>query len=87
MDAIQSVCVIGCGAAGLACVRHLSQRNHQLSVDAYEQTNTIGGQWNYSDNVGDDCNGLPLHSSMYKNMRYSFVLIVRYIFVYELSFI
>ncbi|KAL0123019.1 hypothetical protein PUN28_007568 [Cardiocondyla obscurior] len=62
------VCVIGAGAAGLCAVRHL-MANTIFEVTAYEQTNDIGGTWVYNEQVGFDENSLPIHSSMYQNLR------------------
>ncbi|XP_071563657.1 uncharacterized protein [Temnothorax nylanderi] len=62
------VCVIGAGAAGLCAVRHLAA-NTIFEVTAYEQTNDIGGTWVYKEQIGLDDNGLPIHSSMYQNLR------------------
>lgn len=63
------VCVIGAGAAGLCALRHLAA-NTIFEVRAYEQTNDIGGTWVYKEQVGLDENGLPIHSSMYQNLRF-----------------
>ncbi|UXI15348.1 Vacuolar protein sorting-associated protein 45 [Sarcoptes scabiei] len=64
-----SVCIVGIGAAGLCSLRHFSQRLDLFDIDAYEQTDDIGGTWNYTDHIGfDPKNGLPVHSSMYKNL-------------------
>ncbi|XP_014291490.1 uncharacterized protein [Halyomorpha halys] len=65
----QRVCVIGCGAAGLAAARHLSASPELFEVVVYEQTSQIGGTWVYTDKVGQDEYGLPIHTSMYKNLR------------------
>jgi len=65
----RKVAVIGCGAAGLVALRHLSTRLDVFELVAFEQTSTIGGTWNYTDHVGSDENGLPIHSSMYKHLR------------------
>ncbi|XP_011635501.1 flavin-containing monooxygenase FMO GS-OX-like 2 isoform X1 [Pogonomyrmex barbatus] len=62
------VCVIGAGAAGLCAIRHLAA-NMTFEITAYEQTNEIGGTWVYKEQVGLDENGLPIHSSMYQNLR------------------
>ncbi|EZA52799.1 hypothetical protein DMN91_008805 [Ooceraea biroi] len=64
----KKVCVIGAGAAGLCAARHLAA-NAKFEVTVYEQTNEVGGTWVYKEQVGLDENGLPIHSSMYKNMR------------------
>lgn len=63
------VAVIGCGVAGLAMGKHLIVRSDKFSVTIYEQTSSIGGTWVYTDRIGIDDNGSPLHSSMYKNLR------------------
>lgn len=66
------VCVIGGGAAGLCAVRHLAG-NSKFEITAYEQTSEIGGTWVYMEQVGLDENGLPIHSSMYQNLRFDSV--------------
>lgn len=66
------VCVIGAGAAGLCAVKHLAA-NTIFEITAYEQTNDIGGTWVYKEQVGLDENGLPIHSSMYQNLRFDVV--------------
>jgi len=66
------VCVIGVGAAGLCAIRHLST-NTIFKITSYEQTNDIGGTWVYKEQVGLDENGLPIHSSMYQNLRFDIV--------------
>ncbi|XP_078609484.1 uncharacterized protein LOC144880836 isoform X1 [Branchiostoma floridae x Branchiostoma japonicum] len=63
------VAVIGAGAAGLCAARHLSARPDQFVPTVYEQTDRVGGTWVYTDRVGTDEHGLPVHSSMYKNLR------------------
>ncbi|CAL1685616.1 unnamed protein product [Lasius platythorax] len=62
------VCVIGAGAAGLCAIRHLAA-NVKFETTVYEQTNEIGGTWVYKEQIGLDANGLPIHSSMYQNLR------------------
>ena len=59
-----SVAVIGAGAAGLCAARHLSvaAASHDLRIKVFEQTDNIGGTWVYTDNVGTDTHGLPVHS-------------------------
>lgn len=69
-DSRTEVCIVGAGAAGLCALRHFGARPETFSVCAYEQTRFVGGTWRYSDKVGLDDNGLPIHSSMYKNLRF-----------------
>ena len=66
---MKRVAVIGAGPGGLAVLRHLSTKPELYSLKAYEKSSTIGGQWNYSDASGKDENGLPVHSSIYRNLR------------------
>lgn len=64
------VCVIGAGAAGLCALRHFSSDTATFELAAFEQTDHIGGTWVYNENVGVDMtNRLPIHSSMYENLR------------------
>lgn len=63
------VCVIGAGAGGLNALRHLTAKPHIFKAVAYEQTSVIGGTWVYTENTEVDEHGLPVHSSMYKNLR------------------
>ncbi|XP_053975696.1 uncharacterized protein LOC128874712 [Hylaeus volcanicus] len=64
----KKVCVVGAGAAGLCAARHLAG-NLNFEVNVYEQTNDIGGTWVYKEETGLDENGLPIHSSMYRDLR------------------
>ncbi|KAK3913651.1 Flavin-containing monooxygenase FMO GS-OX1 [Frankliniella fusca] len=61
------VAVIGAGAAGLCAARHLSAAGVPCTV--FEQTGHVGGTWVYNERVGLDQFGLPVHSSMYRNLR------------------
>lgn len=64
------VAVIGCGAAGLSALRHLVSKPDLYEVTGFEQLSGVGGTWRYTDTVGTYENGLPVQSSMYKNLRY-----------------
>lgn len=63
------VCVIGAGAAGLCAARHLLVEPTVSQVDILEQADQLGGTWVYTEKVGYDDFGLPIHSSMYKSLR------------------
>ena len=63
------VAVVGAGAAGLCALRHLSARPSLFTPVAYELSKEAGGTWVYTDDVGTDANGQPIHCSMYKNLR------------------
>ena len=63
------VCVIGGGAAGLCAARHLKATADFIPV-VYEQSSEIGGTWVYDPKTGiDPLTQLPIHSSMYQNMK------------------
>ena len=64
------VCVIGAGAAGLCAARHLLAATPGVTPVVFEQSGVLGGTWVYTDEVGrEGRHGLPIHSSMYKNLR------------------
>ena len=63
------VCVIGSGAAGLCVARHLTDQSDLFEVVVYEQTNLVGGTWNYNKRIGTDEKGHRIHSSMYQNLK------------------
>lgn len=64
------VCVIGAGAAGLCALRHLAADPATFEPAAFEQTDHLGGTWVYNERVGIDAkNQIPIHSSMYENLR------------------
>ncbi|XP_037302469.1 senecionine N-oxygenase-like, partial [Manduca sexta] len=65
--AAKRVCVIGAGVAGLASARYLKEEGINFTV--LESTRYVGGTWRYDPRVGTDENGLPLHTSMYSNLR------------------
>ena len=61
----------GAGAAGLCAARHLSAlpAPQALRLRVFEQAETVGGTWVYTDTVDRDTRGNPVHSSMYRNLR------------------
>ena len=63
------IAIVGGGVAGLVVARHAVARPETYSVNLFEQTGDIGGTWVYTDETETDKNGLPVHSSMYKNLR------------------
>ena len=77
------VAVVGAGAAGLAALRHLQARPEHFRPVAFEQSNQIGGTWAYTDRVGADDNGLPIHSSIYKGLVYVAVCTASSIFSFR----
>ena len=63
------VAVIGGGAAGLCAARYLSAKPDVFQAVVYEQSEQIGGTWVYTDDIGTDKYGQPIHSSMYSQLR------------------
>lgn len=75
------IAVIGAGAAGLAALRHCTSGTYGDQVVCYEKTDQIGGTWVYREETGFDRYGLPIHTSMYKSLRYgAFFLQATFIF-------
>lgn len=65
----KKVAVIGGGAAGLCAARHCTASKVWGGVTVFEQTSQLGGTWVYTEETGVDRFGLPVHTSMYKNLR------------------
>ncbi|XP_051884476.1 uncharacterized protein zgc:77439 [Pristis pectinata] len=64
------VAVIGAGASGLCAARHLLAKPHVFAPPVvYEQSDCVGGTWVYNERTGNDDYGLPIHSSMYRDLR------------------
>lgn len=67
---LRSVCVIGSGAAGLCALRHFSSKPDCFDrIVCYEQSDRVGGTWNYTEQTGLDQHGLPILSSMYRDLQ------------------
>ena len=64
------VCIIGSGAAGLCAIRNFSRHLDKFDIEAFEKTNSVGGTWFYNEKREKDEFGLPIHSSMYANLRW-----------------
>ena len=66
-----NVAVVGAGAAGLAAASELL--NHGQEVVVFEQSQTVGGLWNYTERVEDDPLGQHpserITSSLYASLR------------------
>lgn len=60
------VAIIGAGPAGMVSARYAAEQGFNCTV--FEQTDKVGGTWNYTDKTGIDENGLAVHSSMYKGV-------------------
>lgn len=75
---MKKVAVVGAGGAGLCCARHLSRYPDRFQFSVFEQASEVGGTWVYEKREerprdvrhGRESEGsLPIHSSMYKNLR------------------
>lgn len=66
---VMRVAVIGAGAAGVCALKHLTARPNQFVAVGFEQLGRVGGTWIYTEKVGLDDHGLPIQSSMYKNLK------------------
>ena len=61
--------MIGAGAAGLCAARYLTSEPDIFNTMVFEQTSSVGGTWVYSEKTGTDEHGVPIHSSIYANLR------------------
>lgn len=62
------VAIIGAGLSGLCAAKHALDNKCEVSV--FERTTRIGGTWVYTDQIGTDEFGLPIHTSMYKGLTF-----------------
>ncbi len=60
------VAIIGAGAAGLCCARHLRRYPEYFQFQVLEKMKEVGGTWVFSPTTNE---GL-VHSSIYKNLKY-----------------
>lgn len=61
------IAIIGAGQAGLVAAKYVAEEGFDCCV--YEQTDKIGGIWNYTEKVGLDENGFLIQSPLYENLR------------------
>ncbi|KAK6194402.1 hypothetical protein SNE40_000041 [Patella caerulea] len=65
----KSVCIIGAGPSGLACLKYFTESPERFTVQAYEQGKELGGCWVYTDETGRDKNGYRIHSTIYDSIK------------------
>ncbi|XP_061482002.1 uncharacterized protein LOC133384088 [Rhineura floridana] len=64
------VAVIGAGAAGLCAARHILASPETFAPPVvFEASGCLGGTWVYTEESGEDAEGRPVHSSMYRDLR------------------
>lgn len=74
------VAIIGAGVAGLASARRCLENDFEPII--YERSKGVGGTWVYDERTGLDEFGLPIHTSMYKNLMYVFINYYYYFCMY-----
>lgn len=62
-----SIAIIGTGPSGLVAAKYAIE--YGFGVTVFEQNEAIGGVWWYTDEVGKNKYGVPIHTSMYKGLR------------------
>lgn len=67
MSSVLNIAVIGAGTSGLCAAKYALQQGFKVTV--YEQTETIGGTWWYTDKTGKDQYGINIHTAMYQGLR------------------
>lgn len=60
------LCVIGAGAAGLCALKN--GIDFGCDVTVFEQSDKVGGLWNYTADTGKDKFGLDMHSTIYEGL-------------------
>ena len=60
--------VFGSGAAGIISAKYLISSELNFTCDVFEKTDQAGGTWVYTE-MEFDKYGLPMDTSMYKNLR------------------
>ena len=68
----KKLCVVGGGPSGLSLLyqlKKLQREGHVIpQIVCYERTNDILGQWNFTDKIGFEKSGEPVHSAMYNEL-------------------
>nr|WHL35440.1 flavin-containing monooxygenase [Tetranychus cinnabarinus] len=65
----RSVAIIGAGPAGLVAAQKFLQRKDLFDVTVFDQQADIGGTWIYCEDTETNKYGLPVPSSIYRNLR------------------
>lgn len=67
-----NIAIIGGGPTGLCSARHSIAQGHNVTI--FEQQEELGGVWVYTDDVGKNKYGLDIHTAMYKELRFLFII-------------
>lgn len=78
------IAVIGAGPAGLCALKTCLDEN--FNCDVFEKSGVIGGVWNYNEKIGIDEFGIPIHNSVYEELRYFFIILYNFIKDLDISF-
>lgn len=62
-----NIAIIGTGPSGLVAAKYAIEQGFNVTV--YEQNEVLGGVWWYTDEIGKNKYGIPIHTSMYKGLR------------------
>lgn len=73
---IRKIAIVGAGPSGLCCAKNAV--DYGFDVTVYERNSEVGGTWIYTDRTGNDDYGIPIHSSMYKGLRYGNRLVAKF---------
>ncbi|XP_015790363.1 flavin-containing monooxygenase FMO GS-OX5-like [Tetranychus urticae] len=65
----RSVAIIGAGPGGLILAHKFLQRKDLFDVTVFEKQADVGGTWIYCEDTEPNKYGLPVHSSIYRNLR------------------
>ncbi|KAJ6641538.1 Senecionine N-oxygenase, partial [Pseudolycoriella hygida] len=64
---VSNIVIIGSGPSGLVAAKYAIEQGFNVTV--FEQNEAIGGVWWYTDEIGENKYGVPIHTSMYKGLR------------------
>ena len=71
----KKICIVGAGPSGLGSARLALKYKDEFDIIIFERNSDIGGQWLYSDDGYLDEHNLPVHSSVYKYLMYTYIII------------
>ncbi|XP_014236199.1 flavin-containing monooxygenase FMO GS-OX-like 4 isoform X1 [Trichogramma pretiosum] len=63
------VCIVGAGVTGIAAAKAFADYRDEFDIVVFDRNSDVGGLWIYTDSQDLDEHNLPVHSSMYYNLR------------------